>query len=348
MMKRTIILLTLMTGCFLCIAKGSLAAQKLLTPTDKAIRDASGWNATVVFQEFNGPVANIEENLKIFAQEFNQQKLLPIGPPIGIFNEAPRTAKDAIRYELAFPVSMSEKEPLQIREPLKMKELKYGKVVKLMHTGPYTDLFKFYTGVSKSVNLAKYEIQYPVIHQFIDNPSMVKAAVLRTQVIIPVKPDLQKTLDSALTQASPFATTVVSQEFQGPVSGLEDNMKAFTDMFFKQGFLPTGPPMGIFYEQPQDEQTVVRYALAFPVASTNMRAMKVEEPLKIQNLKFKKTMKFEHVGPYQDLFRVHNKLTKSYKTARAGAPGPVIHQFIDNPALVKSNDLRTEVLVPVQ
>jgi len=139
---------------------------------------------------------------------------------------------------------------------------------------------------------------------------------------------------------------VVYQEFRGPVSEIEKNMRVFMGEFFKQGLLPTkrtSPVISIFPQPPKSADDPIAYELGFAVPSE----ASVQPPLKTRSLSIKSAARYTHAGNYDRLFEVHRMFDNALKKAKKTSAGPVIHLYhvYDAPAGVAKRT--TEVLIPV-
>jgi effector-binding domain-containing protein len=158
-----------------------------------------------------------------------------------------------------------------------------------------------------------------------------------------------KDIENAVKRTAKFERQfVVYQEFRGPVSQIDKNMRVFMDEFFKQGLTPSGgqnaPPMGIFPTSPTSASQSIPYQVGFAVTSK----VDVKPPLRIRALVLSTATQYTHSGRFDRLFDVHSKLNKSIKNAKMKrATGPVVQLYLDNPEKVGADKARTEIVVPV-
>jgi len=154
--------------------------------TDNAVKRAAKWTSPhVVYQEFRGPVSQIDKNMKIFMDEFFKQGLVPTNrtsPPMGIFHETPKSADDPIRYDVGFTIQAKKR----VRPPLKIRAITLDRAARYTHTGRYETLFDVHKNLDRSIAKAKLKASHPVIHLYLDNPDKVGVEKRRTEVLVPV------------------------------------------------------------------------------------------------------------------------------------------------------------------
>ncbi|MGE5341240.1 MAG: GyrI-like domain-containing protein [Candidatus Omnitrophota bacterium] len=153
-------------------------------------------------------------------------------------------------------------------------------------------------------------------------------------------------------QSEPFTVETekpfifVSQEFKGSVEQLNQFMNEFTKNFFDQKLIPLGQPMALFYNEPKNSRDRnVKMEIGFPVSGRE----KVKSPLKSQEMNLPSVAKYVHTGPYEKLFGTHERMkglasnrgynwTKKYTILR----------FVNNPSFVRPEEIKTEVLIPLE
>lgn len=138
----------------------------------------------------------------------------------------------------------------------------------------------------------------------------------------------------------------VSMKFKGSLNQIGPNMKVFMDEFFKQDLTPLGPPVSIMHNIPRlvKNEKELLWELGF-IVKEGTRARK---PLRAHTIKFPKTAKILHVGPYEKLGETYGKAVKLLKEKGHKTRPPIIHRYIDNPEQVKDRSkLRTEILIPI-
>jgi effector-binding domain-containing protein len=140
----------------------------------------------------------------------------------------------------------------------------------------------------------------------------------------------------------------VSQEFSGSVEQVDDFMKEFMKNFFDQQLIPNGHPMALFHNEPKSaEDRNVKFEIGFPVGTRD--DLNVRPPLKVQDIQLPAVMRHVHTGPYTELFGVYSKLKGMVRQGCCGwSRGFTIHRFLNNPEYVKPEEIKTEVLIPIE
>jgi effector-binding domain-containing protein len=138
----------------------------------------------------------------------------------------------------------------------------------------------------------------------------------------------------------------VSMKFKGSYGQIGEKMKVFIDEFFKQGLTPQGPPVSIFHNIPRlvKSEKELMWDLGFIVK----KGTKAKRPLRAHTIKFPKTAKCLHVGPYEKLGETYKRMVEFLEKEGYKTKPPVINRYIDNPDKVKDKSkLKTEMLVGI-
>ena len=138
----------------------------------------------------------------------------------------------------------------------------------------------------------------------------------------------------------------VSMKFKGSLEQIGPNMKIFMDEFFKQGLIPIGPPVSILHNIPRfvKDEKELSWELGFMVK----KGTKAKRPLRAHTIKFPKTAKILHVGPYEQLGETYAKAMKMLNEKGHNTRPPIINRYLDNPNNVEDkSQLRTEILIPI-
>ena len=133
--------------------------------------------------------------------------------------------------------------------------------------------------------------------------------------------------------------------FKGSFNRMEKNIGVFMQEFFKQGLTSGGPVLGIYYNDPaKDKEEDLKWAVGFPVAGD----AKVQAPLKKVQTKFKKAAVYLHIGPYEEFEQVYAKIFKYISDNGYKVVWPVYDKYFNNPKEVKPEELKTEIIIPVE
>jgi len=139
---------------------------------------------TVAVMECSGPYSNMSANIGKFMNEFFKQGLAPAGTFSSIyFNSPEEVAAADLKWAVGFPVASGTK----VTAPLVIKIIKAGKAVQYLHKGSYSKLHQAYGKVKAFGEKSGYQVMYPVMDQYINNPQNTKPEDLKTLITYPVK-----------------------------------------------------------------------------------------------------------------------------------------------------------------
>ncbi len=137
----------------------------------------------------------------------------------------------------------------------------------------------------------------------------------------------------------------VVQEFKGPYDTMTKSINLYINEFFKQGLVPEGPLYSIYLNSPQGvKPEELKWAVGF---SVNQKT-EPKEPLKKMELNYKKAAVYMHVGPYSKLGGSYTKVFKYIEDNGYKLFGPTFERYLDDPMQVKPENLRTEIVMPVE
>jgi AraC family transcriptional regulator len=134
-------------------------------------------------------------------------------------------------------------------------------------------------------------------------------------------------------------------EFKGPFDQIEKSIQKFMGEFFKQGLAPAGPFLGVYFNDPRKvKPEELKWNLGFPVRND----VKVEAPLKKAEFKHKTIAVYLHIGPYENMEKSYDKIFKYAEDNGYKPLWPTYDKYLNNPMQVKPEELKTEVIVPVE
>lgn len=134
-------------------------------------------------------------------------------------------------------------------------------------------------------------------------------------------------------------------EFGGPFDQMEKSIQTFMGEFFKQGLAPAGPFLGVYFNDPrQVKPEELKWNIGFPVSED----ANVQPPLK--KVEFKKTTAavYLHIGPYEKMDKAYEKVFKYVEDNGYKIVWPVYDKYLNNPMQVKPEELKTEMIIPVE
>jgi len=134
-------------------------------------------------------------------------------------------------------------------------------------------------------------------------------------------------------------------DFQGSFKNMGKNIGSFMTEFFKQGLQPGGVLMGVYFNNPGEvKEEELKWAIAFPVA----KDANVKESLKKVEFNRKKVAVYLHIGPYDKLNQAYDKVFKYAKAKGYEIKWPTYDRYLNNPMQVKPEELKTELIVPLE
>lgn len=164
-----------------------------------------------------------------------------------------------------------------------------------------------------------------------------------------------RAIQTAVNEAKPLASWAVVQELNGSIQKVDSYLAAFMKEFSAQDLDESllsfdSTAVLILYEDP-GAKPQVRMAIGLMVPAR----LRVKAPLKVQRLQASRAVRHVHVGPYEQLGRVHSAVGSSLQQASRSAGGgggprpgwPVTLRLLNDPRLVKREAIRTEMIVPV-
>jgi AraC family transcriptional regulator len=134
-------------------------------------------------------------------------------------------------------------------------------------------------------------------------------------------------------------------EFGGPFEQMEKSVQKYFGEFFKQGLTPAGPLLGVFFNDPSlVKPEELKWEVGFPVS----KDANVQPPLKM--VEFKKTTAavYLHIGPHENMDKSYEKIFKYVEDNGYKIVWPVYDKYLNNPMQVKPEELKTEMIIPVE
>ena len=134
-------------------------------------------------------------------------------------------------------------------------------------------------------------------------------------------------------------------EFGGPFDQMEKSIQKFMGEFFKQGLAPAGPFLGVYFNDPRKvKPEELKWNIGFPMS----KDAKVEAPLKKAEFKHKTAAVYLHIGPYENMGKAYDKIFKYAENNGYKIVWPVYDKYLNNPMQVKPEELKTEMIIPVE
>lgn len=192
-MNRTHLLVTALSlGCALLagLAAGPAAAgQRPSAENEGAVRAAIAKAAPVSFWaitwETSGSFDTMTEAIDRLMQETCSQQVearLKSAPEaVVILREDPRG-----KSQFRFAVGLRVPERIEVKEPLRLEEVKLGRAATIDHTGPYQQLQAVYETFERYRGRAKGGSGWPVVLVLENDPRRAGARAAKTRLIAPL------------------------------------------------------------------------------------------------------------------------------------------------------------------
>jgi len=146
-----------------------------------------------------------------------------------------------------------------------------------------------------------------------------------------------------ILDSTPFSYAGLS--CSGSYEQIAAKMGQFIQEFFKQKLTPAGAPFGLYLNSPEEVKTEdLKWEIGFPVA----KEAAVAEPLRKGEYGFRKVASAIHAGPYDKVSETYAKMLKFIAANGYRAAGPILERYLNNPMQVKPEDLKTEIIIPVE
>lgn len=135
------------------------------------------------------------------------------------------------------------------------------------------------------------------------------------------------------------------QQFTGPYTTMQEKIQGFIQTFMGQGQMPMGLAISTYYNSAEEvKPEALKWGFGFVVTAET----KLKEPLKVTEFKKHKAVVYLHVGPYEKLGDAHNLVSKFIKEKGFDVVWPVYDRYLNNPQMVKPEDLKTEIVIPIK
>lgn len=149
--------------------------------------------------------------------------------------------------------------------------------------------------------------------------------------------------EAKVQDITPF--TYACLECTGPYTQMGAKISQFIGEFFKQKLVPAGSMVGVYLNSPSKvKPEELKWHVGFIVAKDAV----VAAPLTKAEYGFTKAAVIIHTGPYEKVGETYDKVMKFVAASGLAVAGPVLEKYLNNPMMVKPEELKTEVIVPVE
>ncbi len=146
----------------------------------------------------------------------------------------------------------------------------------------------------------------------------------------------------AITDVSAFS--YVCLPYMGSYENHEAVIGALMEAASAQGFELVGPMLGIYYSSPMDTPAdSLIWEIGFEVPDS----LEVSEPLVVKKWVFTKVAKAMHTGPYETVEQTYPRIFEFIGKQNLMPAGPIMERFLSDPQAVTSENLETDIWVPV-
>ena len=149
--------------------------------------------------------------------------------------------------------------------------------------------------------------------------------------------------DVQIKDQTPF--TYAYLECSGSFSQISGKIGEFMTAYFSQGLNPSGALLAIYFNTPdQVPEAELKWLIGMPVSTDVTPAA----PLQKGEFKHPKVASCIHVGPYDKAAETYVKMTAYLELNGWKIAGPAMEWYLDNPMSVAPENLRTEIILPVE
>lgn len=149
--------------------------------------------------------------------------------------------------------------------------------------------------------------------------------------------------EAKIQDLTPF--TYACLECTGPYEQMGAKIGQFMGEFFKQKLVPAGSMIGVYLNSPaQVKPEELKWKIGFIVSKDAV----VAAPLIKAEFNYPKAASIIHTGPYEKVGETFDKLLKFIGSSGFSVAGPVLEKYLNNPMMVKPEELKTEVIIPVE
>jgi effector-binding domain-containing protein len=150
--------------------------------------------------------------------------------------------------------------------------------------------------------------------------------------------------DVSLQKIEPF--TYCCMPVKGTYAQIQEAIGKLTMAMDFQRAAPTGPLMGIFYNNPElVDSKDLEWEVGFPITPRQG----IQPPLVLKEWSYPLAAVSMHKGPYADVGKTIVKISEWMDANGYALAGPVLERYLDmNPAEMRPEDLRTEIWIACQ
>jgi AraC family transcriptional regulator len=134
--------------------------------------------------------------------------------------------------------------------------------------------------------------------------------------------------------------------YKGPFSQIQEAIGRLMEAAALQNIAPAGSLVGIYYTSPAEvSPNALEWEIGFPVTPQAF----VQAPLEKKEWNFTKVASALHKGSYETVGDTVTKILDWMDANGYTQAGPMLERYLDmDPSLIKPEDLRTEIWIPVK
>jgi effector-binding domain-containing protein len=138
---------------------------------------------------------------------------------------------------------------------------------------------------------------------------------------------------------------VAHSDYSGSYKEMSQKIPKFVEEFMKQGMIPMGNAISIYYNSPEEvKEENLKWGFGFVVPKES----KVKDSIKLREFKKHRAVVYLHKGPYKHLQKSWEIAWKYVKEKGYKVTWPVYDRYLNNPQMAKPEDLKTQIVLPIE
>ncbi len=138
---------------------------------------------------------------------------------------------------------------------------------------------------------------------------------------------------------------LVVMDFQGSFDQMESAFEKIMQAASGQNISLAGAPYAVYYNNPMDvPEDQLKWAVGVPVPEETT----AEAPLKIRSFEPFQAAFAVHTGPYDQIQSTYMDVFSFIMENGYQVAYPAFERYLNNPAFVKPEELKTEIILPVK
>jgi AraC family transcriptional regulator len=174
---------------------------------------------------------------------------------------------------------------------------------------------------------------------------MKKKIILISTLLIGLLSIALFTAEPAIQVTEKPAFEYAYMSFSGSFKTMPEKIMLFIGEFFKQGLLPQGALLAVYYNSPDEvAENDLKWGIGFPVSSGTAPG----NPLQLGTYEKKTVVEVLHKGSYDRLPEIYQKLGNYIMEKGFTIVLPTFEFYLNSPQQVKPEELLTRIEIPVK